>query len=60
VLATLTELKLATRNVLVHLFTLCSACVSASAIVLSDSPCERIRKWVTLPVMKEDRLLVRV
>jgi hypothetical protein len=43
VLATLKELQLAMLNV--NLFTLCSAHVSALVVVLSDSPCERIRKW---------------
>jgi hypothetical protein len=50
VLATLKELQLATLNVLC-LFTLCSACVSALMIVLNDSPCERIGKWETCPIL---------
>jgi hypothetical protein len=37
-----------------HLFTLCSACVSALVIVLSDNPCERIGKWETSLILKED------
>jgi hypothetical protein len=37
-----------------HLFTLYSACISALVIVLSDSLCERIRKWETCLVLKED------
>jgi hypothetical protein len=36
------------------MFTLCSACVSALVIVLSDSLCERIRKWETCLILKED------
>jgi hypothetical protein len=38
-----------------HLPTLCSARVSALVIVLSDSPCERIRKWETWQILREDR-----
>jgi hypothetical protein len=34
--------------------------VSVLVIELSDSPCERIGKWETSPILKEDRLLVRV
>jgi hypothetical protein len=41
-------------------FTLCSARVSELVIVLSDSPCERIGKWETCPILKEDRSLVHV
>jgi hypothetical protein len=40
------------------LFTLCSAGVIALVIVLSESPCERIGKWETCPVLKENRSLV--
>jgi hypothetical protein len=36
-----------------HLFTIHSAHVSALVIVLSDSPCERIRKWETCLILKE-------
>jgi hypothetical protein len=36
-----------------HLFTLCSARVSALVIVLSDSQCERIGKWETCPILKQ-------
>jgi hypothetical protein len=43
-----------------HLFTLCSACVSVLGIVLSDSPCGKIGKWATFPILKEDRLLLFV
>jgi hypothetical protein len=43
-----------------YLFTLCSACVSALVIVLSDSLCERIGKLENCPILKEDRLFVRV
>jgi hypothetical protein len=46
VLATLKELQLAT---------LCIARVSALEIVLSDSLCERIRKWETYLILKESR-----
>jgi hypothetical protein len=56
VLPTLKELQLAT----LQLFTLCSASFSALVIVLSDSPCERIGKWETCPILKEVRWLVRV
>jgi hypothetical protein len=31
--------------------------VSASVIVLSESPFERNGKWETRPILKEDRLL---
>jgi hypothetical protein len=34
--------------------------VSALVIVLSDRPCERIRKWETCPILKEGRSLVHV
>jgi hypothetical protein len=60
VLATLKELQLAILNVFFHLFTISSARVSALLIVLSDSPCERIGKWETCPILKEDTSLVRV
>jgi hypothetical protein len=43
-----------------RLFTLCSARISALVIVVSDSPCERIGNWGTCPMLKEDRLLMRV
>jgi hypothetical protein len=43
-----------------RLFTLCSARVSALVIALSDSPREEIGKWETCPILKEDRLFVRV
>jgi hypothetical protein len=43
-----------------HLFTLCSAYVSALVIVLSDSLCERIRKWETYLILKEDIAGVRL
>jgi hypothetical protein len=55
-LSTLNELRLATLNVLFRLFPLCSAHVSALVIVLSGSPCERIGKWETCPILKENRL----
>jgi hypothetical protein len=48
-LAILKELQLATLNAL--LFTLCSAHVSTLVTMLSDSPCERIRKWETCPIL---------
>jgi hypothetical protein len=41
-----------------RLFTFCNARVSELVIVLSDSPCERIGKYKTFPILKEDRLLV--
>jgi hypothetical protein len=56
VLATLKELQLGTLNI--HVFTLCSARVSASVIMLSDSSCERITKWETCPILKEDIVAV--
>jgi hypothetical protein len=34
-------------------FTLCSAPVSALLSVLSDSPCERIKRWETYLILKE-------
>jgi hypothetical protein len=37
-----------------------SVCLHSVAIVLSDSPCERIGKWETRPILQEDRSLVRV
>jgi hypothetical protein len=43
-----------------HLFTFCTARVSALMIVLSDSPCERIGKWETCPILEKDTSLVRV
>jgi hypothetical protein len=41
-------------------FFICSPRVNASAIVLSESLCERIGKWGTWPILKEERSLVRV
>jgi hypothetical protein len=38
-----------------RLFTLCSAPVSAIVIVLSESPCERIGKWETCPILKKTK-----
>jgi hypothetical protein len=35
-----------------RLFLLCSACTSALRIVLSGSPCERIGKLETCPILK--------
>jgi hypothetical protein len=56
VLATLKELQLAPLNVPVpFVYVICSARVSALVIVLTDSPCERIRKWETFSIVKEDR-----
>jgi hypothetical protein len=43
-----------------RLFSLCSARVSALVIMLSGSPCERIEKLETRPILKENRSLVRV
>jgi hypothetical protein len=43
-----------------RLFPLCGASVNALVIVLSDSPCEKIEKWETCPILKEDRTLVPV
>jgi hypothetical protein len=40
--------------------TLFSASVIALMIVLSASPCEKIRKWETSPILKEDGWFVRV
>jgi hypothetical protein len=45
---------------LLSLFILYSAHVSAIVIVLSEGQCERIDKWETCPILKEARLLVRV
>jgi hypothetical protein len=59
VLDTLKELYLATLNVLLPLLKLCSACASVLVIVLTDNQCERIVKWETCPILKEDRSLVR-
>jgi hypothetical protein len=58
VLATLRKLQLATLIFFFRLFTLCNARVSILVIVLSDSLCERIGKWETCPILKEDRSLV--
>jgi hypothetical protein len=41
-------------------FTFCSDRVSALMIVLNEGPCERIEGWEACPILKEDRLLVRV
>jgi hypothetical protein len=38
-----------------RLFTLCSTRVCGLVSVLNDSPCERIGKWETCPILKEDR-----
>jgi hypothetical protein len=54
--ATLKELQFATLNVVFCLFTLYT--VSTLVVVLSDSPCERIGKWETCLILKEDRSLV--
>jgi hypothetical protein len=43
-----------------YLFTLCSARVSALVIELSANPCERTGKLETCPILKKDRLMVRV
>jgi hypothetical protein len=59
VLTTLKELQLATLKFF-HLFTLCSARVSSLVIVLSDRSFERIGKWETCQILKEDRLLVLI
>ena len=37
-----------------------SARIIALVIMLSDSPCEKIEKWETFPILKEDRWLVRI
>jgi hypothetical protein len=58
-LATLKELQLATLNVLPFIYTY-NARDSALVIVLSDSPYERIGKWKTCPILKEDRSLLHV
>jgi hypothetical protein len=58
-LVTLKELQLATV-MFFYLFTLCCAHVSALVTVLSDSPCERLGKWETCLISKENRSLVRV
>jgi hypothetical protein len=46
--------RTAQHRMFFRLFTLCSAHVSALMIVLSDRPCERIGKWETCPILKED------
>lgn len=56
-LAALKVFQLATLGALFRLLTLRSAHVSASAIVLSDSTCERIREYETFPILKGDRSL---
>jgi hypothetical protein len=43
------------HQMLLCLFTFCSACVSALVIVLSDSLWERIGNWETCSVLKEER-----
>jgi hypothetical protein len=48
------------RMLFFRLHTLCSARVSALMIVFSDSPCERMGKLDTFPILKEDGFLVRV
>jgi uncharacterized membrane protein AbrB (regulator of aidB expression) len=47
-------------SILVCLFTLCSASVSALEIVLRYSSYESTAKWDTYQIFKEDRLLVCV
>jgi hypothetical protein len=37
------------------LFTLSSVGVSVLVMVLRDSPCDRIGKWETCPILEEDR-----
>jgi hypothetical protein len=41
-----------------RLFTLCSARISVLVIVLSNSPCERIGKLESCPILNEDRSFV--
>jgi hypothetical protein len=41
-----------------RLFTLCSVRAIALVFVLSESPSERIGKWETCPILKENRSLV--
>jgi hypothetical protein len=43
-----------------RLFTSCCARVSALMIVLSERTCERIGKWETCPILKEDKSLLHV
>lgn len=43
-----------------HLFILCSACISALVLVLSNSLCERIRKMESCPILIGDRSLVHI
>jgi hypothetical protein len=59
VLVTLQELQLATLMVFFRLFALCSTCVSAWVIVLSDISREIVARWETSPILKEYRELVR-
>jgi hypothetical protein len=59
-LATLKELQLATLTFFFCLFIFCGARISELVVALSDSPYERIVKWEICPILKDDRLLVRV
>jgi hypothetical protein len=43
-----------------RLFTLCSARVVPLMLMMNDSPCERIGKWETWPILKEDKSLLRI
>jgi hypothetical protein len=56
VLATSKELQLATLKFF-HLFTLCSARVSALVLVLSDGSCERIGKWETCSICERRQIV---
>jgi hypothetical protein len=60
VLAILKELQLATLNIFVQfVYTLwCSYQWTSDCV--GDSPCEKIGKWETCPILKGDRLFVRV
>jgi hypothetical protein len=59
VLATLKELHLATLNVLLP-FVCTMHCSCQYIFVLDNSTCERIGKWETCPILKDDRSLARV
>jgi hypothetical protein len=54
VLAALKKLRWTTLNVLLFIFTICNARVSALMLVLSDNPYERMRKWRLCPILKEN------
>jgi hypothetical protein len=40
-----------------RLFTFCSARVSVLFVIFRDSPCERIGKWETCPILKKGQIV---